>query len=288
MKAKFEKVVAGPGRLFAAFEYWSRTIGSSYHFHPELELTAILAGRGRRIIGDHIGTFDAGDLALIGSNLPHQYTSIPFDRKGEAGPGAVVLQFVPGVLGGALLDAAEGAQLRLLLQKAKRGLLFRQGGTGEIIERMRAVVKAQGMERFLGLLEILHLLSRTKPRRVLASTGYAPVLDGCNSSRVSRACQFIQKRYCEPVRQSDAAAEVSMSPSAFSRMFQTATGLTFTAFLTGVRLSEAGRQLIETDATVAEISNRCGFTNLSNFNRRFLIAKKMTPRDYRRRFATAA
>jgi len=71
-------------------------------------------------------------------------------------------------------------------------------------------------------------------------------------------------------------------------MFQTATGLTFTAFLTGVRLSEAGRQLIETDATVAEISNRCGFTNLSNFNRRFLIAKKMTPRDYRRRFATAA
>jgi AraC-like DNA-binding protein len=40
--------------------------------------------------------------------------------------------------------------------------------------------------------------------------------------------------------------------------------------------------LVETDRPISVIASETGFSNLSNFNRRFLEARGMTPRDFRR------
>jgi len=281
MRAKFQKVVAGEDHLFCAYERWSRAFNSAYHFHPEIELTAILGGNGRRIIGDHIETFASGDLVLMGANVPHQYAgSNPRPRARWAG--CVVIQFAREALGTPFLNSTEGASVRGLLEKALRGLTFPSPIARAAISKMRALARADGPPRFIALLEILHLLATAKEARALGSRGHAPSLETRNTSRVSRACEFIQQRFEEPICQANAATHVAMSPSAFSRMFRRATGLTFTKFLSGVRLSEACRLLVETDDTIAQICHRCGFANLSNFNRRFLTAKKVTPREFRR------
>lgn len=281
MRAKFEKVVAGEDRLFRASEFWTRAYDGSYHFHPEIELTAILAGNGRRIVGDHIETFIPGDLVLIGPNLPHQYAGVG-TRANPGRVGCLVIQFLPEALGCSFLNSREGALLRALLDKARRGVAFRGQTARDAITKMRAIVTAEGSARFIALVEVLDALAASGNSRPLASHGYAPLLEGRHASRISRACEFIQRRFEEPIRQTDAAAHVAISPPAFSRMFRRATGLTFTAFLTGIRLSEASRRLLETDDTVAQICYRCGFSNLSNFNRRFLVARGMTPREFRR------
>jgi AraC-like DNA-binding protein len=39
--------------------------------------------------------------------------------------------------------------------------------------------------------------------------------------------------------------------------------------------------LLETDLRVSDVASECGFTNLSNFNRRFLAWKQMTPIAFR-------
>ena len=281
MKARFEKVDAGVARLFMAQESWMRSFNSSYHFHPEIELTAILAGGGRRIVGDDIATFTTGDLVLIGPNVPHQYVGL--DSGSHPGQvGCVVLQFLPEALGVNLLNSTEGLPLRVLLEKARRGLTFPPLLARQVITQMRTLVQTDGPARFIALLELLHLLASSKTAQRLASCGHAPLLDERNASRLSFACQFIQHRFHEPISQADVAASISLSPSAFSRMFRRATGLTFTRFLSGVRLSEACRLLVETDDTIAQICYRCGFSNLSNFNRRFLDGKNVTPRDFRR------
>lgn len=279
-------MAAGEDRLFGANEYWSRDFGVRYHFHPEVELTAILGGVGRRIVGDDIGAFGCGDLVLIGADVPHQYAGT--GMRGRArGAGCLVVQFLPEALGTSFLHSSEGAPLRALLEKARRGLTFPAAVARAAIPKMRALARCAGPARFIALLEVLHLLAGAKGARALASPGHAPLLDARNASRVSRACAFIQRRFAEPVSQADAAACVALSPSAFSRMFRRATGLTFTRFLGGVRLSEACRLLVETDDTVAQICHRCGFENLSNFNRRFLAAKKVTPREFRRAAASS-
>jgi len=286
MKPHFEKVVPGDGRAFSAFEDWSDGFNSSYHFHPELELTAILAGNGHRIIGDHIETFNTGDLVLIGENLPHHYVSPHASSRSPKWAGCVVLQFLSGVLGGSLLDAPELGAVATLLRKARRGLAFRGPRVQSVAAEMRKVAATHGPARIIGLLQILHKLAEIPSPRPLASSGYLPSLDTRYASRVTRACELIQRRFDEPVTQAEVAAHVAMSPPAFSRLFQSSTRLTFTAFLTGIRLSEACRRLLETDETISEICYRCGFANLSNFNRRFLSAKGMTPREFRSR-ATA-
>src|SRR5438445_12575984 len=46
-----------------------------WHHHPEYELTLTINSRGNRFIGDHVGTYDDGDLVLLGPSLPHTWSS---------------------------------------------------------------------------------------------------------------------------------------------------------------------------------------------------------------------
>lgn len=42
-----------------------------FHFHPELELVYIKESYGKRIIGNMVEHFTAGDMVFLGANLPH-------------------------------------------------------------------------------------------------------------------------------------------------------------------------------------------------------------------------
>lgn len=86
----------------------------------------------------------------------------------------------------------------------------------------------------------------------------------------------------ERVRLSEAARLASMSDSIFSRYFKAASGQTFTEMVRQLRLTRARRLLERTDDSVAAIAASVGYQNLSNFNRQFLQAHGMTPRQYRR------
>ena len=77
MQASFESIVAGSHASFAYRAFKMRGFPFRWHFHPEYELTLIVSGEGRRFVGDHIGDFAAGDLVLLGRNLPHTWHSAP-------------------------------------------------------------------------------------------------------------------------------------------------------------------------------------------------------------------
>ena len=55
-------------------------------------------------------------------------------------------------------------------------------------------------------------------------------------------------------------------------------------YLIDVRLGNAARMLVDTSQSISEISFRCGFNNLSNFNRIFKAKRGYTPRDFRTLF----
>lgn len=282
MKAELEKVIDERGWTIKAHRNTARTIRGIYHFHPEIEVTAIVKGAGRRIVGDHVASFDSGDVLLLGSNLPHRYMGGPDSPKGGDSTETVVIQFPPEIFGEAMLRSREGEALRRLLARARRGLwLKRAANSKRAIAEMRKTVEAKGLDKLISLFNVLRVFSESSATAALSSMRYTPLLDMEYSSRISRAFEFVESRFCDTVTQVETAAHVRLSPSAFSRMFSRATGLTFTEYMTKLRLNEASRQLIESDATVAEIALRCGFANQSNFNRQFLRLQRMTPREYR-------
>ena len=89
--------------------------------------------------------------------------------------------------------------------------------------------------------------------------------------------------YAEPLRVADAAGVCSFSASHFMRWFRQMTGQSFISFLNEYRLNTAAEVLQTTDETVLTIATRCGFENLSYFNRAFKAHFGMTPREYRKK-----
>lgn len=120
-----------------AFEFF-------WHYHPELELTFIIKGSGERIVGDHIESFTAGDLVLLGPNLPHTWTSSGSGTKPDSCQ-AVVVQFRAGIFENSLAGFSEFDSIRRLIERSARGIKFNQAISGEAGREMSLLNKKQGL-----------------------------------------------------------------------------------------------------------------------------------------------
>jgi AraC-like DNA-binding protein len=76
---------------------------------------------------------------------------------------------------------------------------------------------------------------------------------------------------------------MKVSRATCNRLFRKSVGQSCKSFLIKVRISHASRMLLETDRNIIDISWRCGFSNLSNFNRQFKALKGASPRQFRRK-----
>lgn len=77
------------------------------------------------------------------------------------------------------------------------------------------------------------------------------------------------------------AAEHGMSRSHFSHFFRARTGLTPARFATEVRIHEAARLLVESQAPLKHISDACGFANTNHFCKVFRRFQHLSPAAYR-------
>jgi AraC-like DNA-binding protein len=64
-------------------------------------------------------------------------------------------------------------------------------------------------------------------------------------------------------------------------VFKRTTGLTFTKFLSSVRIESSKRLLINPQLRVSEIAYEAGFQSLTNFNRVFQKMLGQSPTEYR-------
>ncbi|MBP8255702.1 MAG: AraC family transcriptional regulator [Opitutaceae bacterium] len=284
MRVHFEKILTGEAQSFACREYRCRSFNAPFHFHPEFELTAILAGTGRRFVADSLEEFGPGDLVLLGPNLPHRWASVSRVGVREMSH-SVVLQFCSDCFGEGFWSLPELRKVQALLQRSSRGLCFAPVEAGVITARMQALSGMDDLPRALALLGILHELS-LKSARFLASSRYSVDLAAADAERINRVIDFAGENFCDETLGLEQAARVaSLTPAAFSRFFARSTGRTFVSFVNEVRLSHVCRLLSESGMPVSEICFACGFGTLSNFYKRFREYKRMTPLEYRRMFA---
>lgn len=101
------------------------------------------------------------------------------------------------------------------------------------------------------------------------------------SETIQRAKSFISDHSQEPLSLSEAARVVNMSVRYFCKVFKQSTGMTFTDYLSRVRIEKAKHLLANPHKRVSEIAFEIGFESLSQFNRSFKRITGETPTVFR-------
>ena len=74
-----------------------------------------------------------------------------------------------------------------------------------------------------------------------------------------------------------------MSMSAFRRAFESIMETTPGAYITTIRINKARKLLSESNKTISDIAEECGFYDQSHFTKIFKRMRGITPGGYRRR-----
>jgi AraC-like DNA-binding protein/quercetin dioxygenase-like cupin family protein len=274
-----ELITPRAGSSFALGRWRGAAFPYQWHVHPEAELTLILAGDGRRHIGDSVEPFSAGEVVLVGPGTPHTWHT-------EPAPGVQVHSLVAQFPADALADAAralpELASLERLMLAARRGLVAEGAVRRAITADMEAMIEAaEPLERLALLLRALARLGDGSSCRPLASVAYEPPEAGRDES-LTRLKRYLHEHRHEPLPQSRVARLAGVSTAAFSRFFKANFNRGYRAYLAEMRVADACRLLADSDRPVMDIALSCGFANLANFNRRFKQVKGTTPSAFRR------
>jgi len=281
-KASYEVLQHAAGHSFLLRVFGDLAFTAPYHFHPEYELTLILEGRGKRYVGNHMADFDAGDLVLIGPNLPHCWK---LDGEEERTAATIVIQFSADFLGSSFFSAPELGPVLKLLQRSSYGIRFGQRTAESAREKMLALAAEKNdFRRLIGLLEILYELALSKDPQPLDPQRVVAGLDPMDRDRTHPIFVYLVENFRKAISLDEAAAIAGMTPNAFCRYFKKITRKTFMETVIDYRLNYATQQLIQTDKPISAICFDSGFGDISHFYKTFRSKMQLSPLHYRKKF----
>lgn len=101
------------------------------------------------------------------------------------------------------------------------------------------------------------------------------------SKILTETCKYIQENFHKNISIKELANNVSLSPSYFLKMFKKNANTTPTEYIISIRLSNAKQLLSESNLTIAQIAELCGFNDASYFSYYFRRRFGVKPSEYR-------
>ena len=102
-----------------------------------------------------------------------------------------------------------------------------------------------------------------------------------DSPIILRLCRYIDDHYMEDLSLKSLSEELTMNPQYISKLFKTTKGITFSDYLTDVRISKAKHLLLESSDSISEIGLSVGYNDPNYFTRAFKKHEAITPKQYR-------
>lgn len=251
------------------------------HLHDWYELVFIYSGKGTFFIDQTFYDAVQGDVFMIPGNTIHRSFPDPEDPKTST-----ALFFNASLVHNPPLGDSF-SYLRCFEQAKRRKAYKLSAGADEkrqlvmLIEQIHAeeTNKQPGYRQaiLLQLQQMLLLLGRT-----INPSDTDQAVSTALPSWMTGILTYIDEHPGSPLGLAQLAKQACVTPAHFSRAFKKLTGLNVTEYVTTKRIIRAKELLIETDANISDIAERCGFESLPHFHRMFKKLTGMTPAHYKK------
>ena len=246
------------------------------HQHKEIQISLIVNSSGKLIVGDSVHSFGAGEVFVIGSQVPHLFQSTPSKEHAHM----ISLFFTPHSFGADFFNIPDLEQITPFFKVANKSFKV-SPIKPDITEIMLHIPLKDKLNRFILFLKLLELISSSKVE-TLTEFINPKALNSNEGKRLQDVFDYVTKNFQADIKLATAANLAFMTPNAFCRFFKQRTDKSFFQFLIELRIAHACQLLVtKKDMTIIEVAEESGFKSISNFNKKFKSLKKCTPSDYR-------
>jgi AraC-like DNA-binding protein len=285
MKPLLLKVSSGPAHSFSVRYDVLPDINNRWHCHPELELIYFKKGNGTQFIGDSIKQFKAGDMVLVGSNLPHywRFDDVYFSDEPEEVE-VIVVHFCENFWGDQFLQLPENKLIKVLLERSKRGLQISGNTKEKVAEQLAAMLVTDGAERIIMLLKALNTMAVSNPVNCLTSIGFKYDHDESENDRLNNIYEYSVRNFRKKIYLDEIAEIAGVSSNSFCRYFKSKTRKTYSQFIIEIKVGYACKLLIENKLNIKQLCYDSGFNNFSTFHKHFKQVTGKSPLIYQKEF----
>ncbi len=264
----------GSPREFTVERHVADTMTSA-HWHDHIEINLLLEGSMTYLFNGRQEYVEAGRMVLFWAAIPHQtvvvtpdsplicvylplveFLSMPID----AGSRQAVLQ-------GAFVDEAGPASGTI---NARRRWADEWSGGGPARRQLVKDEVSIAVRRLIA--------DHTFDKPPVVSN---PRLSGSEIRYTQLLTELIGRRYSEALTLASIAKHANVHSTTATRAFRSVLGISVMEYVTRYRLARAMQRLAETDDSILEIADDCGFGSVARFYEVFKRQTGMTPRHFR-------
>ena len=250
------------------------------HWHSELEINRIRQGRGEFLCGGDRWEMEEAELLTLPPNLLHAAYSAP-----NAGLIYDALVFSPSMLGANDRDRCAIECVRPLINGTMTAAVRidrrnpRYPALRDCADRIFSCVEENSAYGDLLLKsELLRLVWILEGDPAFLRRERPGIRDW---ESLRPALEYMMENFSERITVELLAQVSHQSASHFMSCFKKAAGVSAMEYLAQLRINAACEALASTKEKISEIALRCGYGNLSNFNRQFRRIAGCSPKEYR-------
>lgn len=275
MKVKPFKILKPNPHSLVVEEYRDAFFYNQLHQHEEIQISYIVEGYGRLIVGDSIHSFVSGDIYVLGSNIPHLFQSL----ESEIPSHMISVFFTKEGFDEVFSAIPELTEINAFIQVSAKGLKVR--AADDLLKQLfHDLPNTHDLQRFILFLNLVQQLQQTESEPLVSKLP-SKLLSNAQGERLQLIFDHLMNHFHTEIQLKQIAAIVHMTPHSFCRFFKQKTNKTFFQFLIELRIAHACQLLLNSPKlTITEISERSGFNSLSNFNRKFKKIKNLTPSKF--------
>lgn len=245
----FEKHGVGEADFFHHFPL--KNYSFPLHFHRAFEIIYVEEGTLCVSIDQKTYLLEKNEMAFVFSNQMHEFKSGEYSE-------ITIIQFSPELIGDFV------SQYKGMV--TENSILYREAGID-----YRRFQSVYGQKSFL--YDLCDCLSNEKV--------FIPVRQLPQTKVLYKMLLYVEENFSQECTLKEAAKYLKYDYPYLSKLFIRQLGIGFTDYLNQYRISRACYLLKNSQMSVGEIAEKCGYDNLRTFHRNFRRVTGMAPGAYR-------